>query len=201
LLNFDHDKSNHSAMKKSVENYTRSLSPFILLPVILFFFACQQNPQPETAATVKEDNKSQPAAKSSRKDLTSGKGSLSFKLDGQFYQTDPLHTKCWSTSSIPLAMLMARGDGLSISWQMGYTADQQSYKLDGDKKGTINFTIGKKTYWTRSVMGDNYLNIQVTEIKDKYSVLLLSGTFEGVLEDKEGNKVQITEGRFVTEDI
>jgi hypothetical protein len=98
-------------------------------------------------------------------------------------------------------MLMAKGEGLSISWQMGYQEGTKSYKLDGDKKGTINFTIGGKTYWTKSVLGDNYLNITITEIKDKYTVRLLSGTFEGVLEDKEGNKVQITEGRFVTNDI
>lgn len=84
---------------------------------------------------------------------------------------------------------------------MGYEAGRKSYKLDGDKKGTINFTIGGKTYWTKSVTGDNYLNITITDIRDKYSVKLLSGSFEGVLEDKEGNKVQITEGTFVTNDI
>ena len=99
-------------------------------------------------------------------------------------------------------MLMAKGDGgLLVSWQMGYTSGQADYKLDGDKKGTINFTIDGKTYWTRSVTGDNFLDIKITEAKNKYNVILLSGTFEGVLEDKEGNKVQITEGKFITEDI
>jgi hypothetical protein len=171
-----------------------------LLSVILVFISCRENPTNETATTVKNDT-SEVASKSRSKSLTQGKGSLSFKLDGQLYETNPQRTKCWTTSSIPLVMLMAFGDGLSVSWQMGYKADQRSYKLDGDKKGTINFTIGKKMYWTRSVRGDNYLNITITGIKDKYSVQLLSGTFEGVLEDKEGNKVQITEGRFVTEDI
>ncbi|MGB8193930.1 MAG: hypothetical protein WCF67_18500, partial [Chitinophagaceae bacterium] len=133
--------------------------------------------------------------------LTKGKGSLSFKMNGQTYETDPQRTKCWTISSVPLAMLMAYGDKLTVSWQMGYEAGKESYKLDGDNKGTINFTIDGKTYWTRSVKGDNYLNIMVTSVKDKYNVKLLSGTFEGVLEDKDGNKVQITEGRFITEDI
>jgi hypothetical protein len=188
-------------MKKSTANYTRSLSHFLLLTVMLFFFSCGESPKNEPAATVKKNDNSVAASKSPPKGITRGKGSLSFKLDGQLYETDPQRTKCWTTSGIPLAMLMARGDELSVSWQMGYAANQKSYKLDGDKKGTINFTIGEKTYWTRSVMGDNYLNITITDIKNKYSVRLLSGTFEGVLEDKEGNKVQITEGRFVTEDI
>jgi hypothetical protein len=193
--------SKQATMKKSTAHYTRSLSHFLLLSVILVFFSCGESAINESATTVKKNDNREAASKSRPKGITRGKGSLSFKLDGQLYETNPQRTKCWTTTGIPLAMLMAFGDGLSISWQMGFTADQKSYKLDGDKKGNINFTIGQKTYWTRSVRGDNYLNITITEIKDKYNVLLLSGTFEGVLEDKEGNKVQITEGRFITEDI
>ena len=186
-------------MKPSKAPSTPSLAHFLLLSVILVFFSCQGNPGDEPASTVKKNDNSEVASKSPPGGITRGKGSLSFKLDGTLYETDRQRTKCWATSSIPLAMLMARGDDVNVSWQMGYTANQKSYKLDGDKKGTINFTIGKKTYWTRK--SDNYLNITITGIKDKASVQLLSGTFEGVLEDKEGNKVQITEGRFVTEDI
>jgi hypothetical protein len=193
--------SKPATMKKSTAHYTRSHAHFLLLSFILVFFSCRENPTNEPATTVKKNDNREVASKSRPKSLTQGKGSLSFKLDGQLYETNPQRTKCWTTTSIPLAMLMAFGDGLSVSWQMGYTAEQKSYKLDGDKKGTINFTIGKKMYWTRSVRGDNYLNITITAVKDKYSVQLLSGTFEGVLEDKEGNKVQITEGQFVTEDI
>jgi hypothetical protein len=192
-------------MKKSTAHYTRSFSHFLLLSVLLIFFSCGENQTNEPATTVKKNDNSEAPSKSRPKGLIprarGRKGSLSFKLDGQLYETNPQRTKCWTTSSIPLVMLMAYGDSLSVSWQMGYKADQRSYKLDGDKKGTINFTIGKKTYWTRSVMGDNYLNITITAVKDKYTIQLLSGTFEGVLEDKDGNKVQITEGQFVTEDI
>ena len=164
----------------------------ITVLVTVLFFSCQQEAEKKEGV----------APKPPSKNISKGKGSLSFKLNGQLYETDPQKTKCWSTTNIPLAMLMAKGEaGLLVSWQMGYTSGEKNYKLDGDKKGTINFTIGDKTYWTRSVTGDNYLNIKITEEKNKYNMLLLSGTFEGVLEDKDGNKVQITEGRFVTEDI
>ena len=182
-------------------NYKKSITRLLALLLTVIVFSCGGQTAKETAPAVKEENKARPDEKRAKMDLTRGKGSLSFKLDGQLYETDPLHTKCWTTTNIPLAMLMAKGEGLNISWQMGYQEGTKSYKLDGDKKGTINFTIGGKTYWTRSVLGDNYLNITITEVKDKYTVRLLSGTFEGVLEDKEGNKVQITEGRFVTNDI
>jgi hypothetical protein len=172
---------------------------FILCAIL--FYCCQEQPKNETATATAKVSKDSLGKRPAGKSITQGKGTLSFKLDGQVYETDPTRTKCWSTSNVPLAMLMAKGDELSVSWQMGYTSGQSSYKLDGDSKGTINFTIAGKTYWTRSVTGDNYLDIKITSVKDKYSLKLLSGTFEGVLEDKDGNKVQITEGKFITEDI
>jgi len=133
--------------------------------------------------------------------LMKGKGNLSFKLNGQLYKTDSTQTKCWTTSTVPLAMLWAKGNGLNISWQIQNMQGLTTYRIDKDSKGSINFTIGNKTYWVRKVDGSNYLNIVITGIKDLYSVKLLSGTFEGVLEDKDGNKVQITEGKFTTKGI
>ena len=129
-------------------------------------------------------------------------GSLSFKLNGELYEADPGRAKAWTTTQVPLAMLMARNDkGLSVSMQIQNMTGKGEYKLDGDSKGNVNFTINGKTYWTRSVMGDNYLNVMVTSTKNQATVVLLSGTFEGVLEDKDRNKVQITEGRFTTEKL
>lgn len=176
------------------------MKSLLLIAMTTLFFACQESPAKEISA-VQSDSKDTSAPKSTRPNGTRGKGSLSFKLNGQLYETDPSKTKCWSTTTVPLAMLMARGEKLNISWQMGYTTGQSDYKLAGDKQGNVNFTIAEKTYWTRSVMGDNYLDIKITSAKNYYNVILLSGTFEGVLEDKDGNKVQITEGTFVTEAI
>ncbi len=129
-------------------------------------------------------------------------GSLSFKLDGVLYEADNDHAKAWTTSQTPLAMLMAKNStGLSVSMQIMNINGKGFYKLDGDSKGTVNFTIGGKTYWTRSVMGDNYLDLTVTDTKNQATVILLTGTFEGVLEDKDGNKVKVTEGKFSTESL
>ncbi|MBK8608931.1 MAG: hypothetical protein IPL84_02995 [Chitinophagaceae bacterium] len=180
---------------------TNMFSMYIFISLTVFFFSCNGQSSTENSASAKESGKNNSVKRSPNHDLAKGKGALSFKLDGVFYKTDPAHTKCWSANNIPLAILMAKGDGLSISWQMGYKAGETDYKLDGDSKGTINFTFGDKTYWTRSVLGDDYLNIKITEVKDKYTVKMLSGTFEGVLQDKEGNKIHITEGIFITDDI
>lgn len=182
-------------------NHTRLITHLLIIAFSVIFISCQEQPKSLAASAGEVHDKDEPGGRPSDQGITKGKGSLSFKADGHLYTTDPQRTKCWTVQNIPLAMLIAKGEGLSISWQMGYQDGRNAYKLDGDSKGTINFTIGEKTYWTRSVMGDNYLNIILTGIKDKYSLKLLSGTFEGVLEDKDGNKVQITEGRFDTDDI
>jgi hypothetical protein len=184
-------------------NYKKLMARLLVCFLFVMVLSCGGQTAKDTTAApaaAKEESSARPEGKRPKLDLTKGKGSLSFKLDGQLYETDPLHTKCWTTVNIPLAMLMSKGDnGLRVSWQMGYKEGTKSYKLNGDKDGTVNFTVGGKTYWTK--LSRDYLNITITEIKDKYSVRLLSGTFEGVLEDKDGNKVQITEGRFVTNDI
>ena len=74
-----------------------------------------------------------------------------------------------------------------------------SYKLDGDDKGTVHFTVNVNTYFTKGEKGENFLNLNVTNTKGDSTMILLSGTFDGVLEDKDGKKLQITEGVFSTE--
>jgi hypothetical protein len=91
--------------------------------------------------------------------------------------------------------------GLSVSMQIHNMKGEGAYKLDSDSKGGMNITVIGKTYGIRSVMKDDYINVVITGIKTLGPVLLLSGTFEGVLEDKDRNKVQITGGRFTTESI
>ena len=158
----------------------------LIIPVAMFFYS--------NAQTV---NSSKPSTPS----LMKGKGTLSFKLNGRIYNSDSTQTKCWTTATVPLAMLWAKGNVINISWQIQSIQGKGTYKIDKDSKGSINFTIGDKIYWVRKTDGSNYLNIVITGIKDLYSVRLLSGTFEGVLEDKDGNKVQITEGKFATQGI
>jgi hypothetical protein len=139
--------------------------------------------------------------KPSNASLMQGKGIVSFKLNGKSYKSDSSQTKCWTSANVPLAILWAKGASINLSWQIQNFNGKGSYRLDNDSKGKINFTLDGKTYWVRKTDGSNYLDIVITGIKDKYSVKLLSGTFEGVLEDKDGNKVHITQGIFMTSDI
>ncbi|MDP4264847.1 MAG: DUF6252 family protein [Bacteroidota bacterium] len=139
--------------------------------------------------------------KPSNASLLQGKGTLSFKINGKLYRSDSSQTKCWTSPNVPLAILWGKGLSINISWQIQNYNGKGAYRLDNDSKGKINFTLEGKTYWVRKTDGSNYLDIVITGIKDNYSVKLLSGTFEGVLEDGDGNKVRITQGVFVTNGI
>lgn len=168
--------------------------PFLIVLGIFFLSACKGNSQKTDDP---KSSLSQPFVKSKHE----SKGSLSFKLDGQLYEADPAHAKAWMTGQMPLALFMASNDkGMSVSMNLNITGEGD-YKIDSDKKGTVGFTVNGKMYWVRSVTGENYLNLHVTKAAKLYSVIMLSGSFDGVLEDKDGNKVQVTEGKFSTESI
>src|SRR3954471_17379867 len=89
-------------------------------------------------------------SKPSSPSMLKGKGMLSFTLNGQLHKSDSTQTKCWTTAQIPLAMLWAKGTDMLISWQIQTVPGAKgTYKIDKDTKGTVNFTIGNKTYWVR----------------------------------------------------
>jgi hypothetical protein len=140
-------------------------------------------------------------SKPSSPSLMKGKGTLSFKLNGRTWQSDSTQTKCWTSDKTPIAILWASGKDVRVSWQIQNITGKATYHIDKDNKGTINITTGNKTYWIRKTDGSNYLNVTITDIREVYGVKLLSGTFEGIVEDKDGNKMQLTAGKFTTQGI
>lgn len=166
---------------------------YLLSILSLALFSCGSNNEPGRNDKIVKPQRPSPDHQSV--------GSLSFKLNGKPYEADPAHAKAWTTTQIPLAMMIAKGEGISVSMQIQNMQGKGSYKLDGDSKGTISFTVEGKTYWTRSVTGKNYLDLEVTSTKKQGTVVLLSGTFSGVIEGNDGVPVQITEGKFTTESL
>jgi hypothetical protein len=160
--------------------------------ISLFFFqvACSAL----SAQTLNQHRPSDPT-------LVKGKGQLSFRMMGTIYHSNPTQTKCWTSPQVPLTILWAIGEDLLISWQLQQVKTKGQYRIERDSSGKVNFSIAGKSYWIRKTDGSNYLLVTITAVREVYNVKLLSGTFDAVLEDKEGNKVKITEGRFVTEDI
>lgn len=170
-----------------------------LLPAML---ACKDKPAAAKLVESANDTSAHPSAATPHLNTSHvSKGSLSFKVNGQAYEADPSHAKCWSTSNIPLIMCMAKGKDLTVSLEFGSNSGKGVFRIESDKQGKVGFTIADKFYWVK-LKGD-YLSVTITDTKTvQYStVMMLSGTFEGQLEDKDGNKVQITDGQFTTESL
>ncbi len=168
------------------------------LLILFLLFSCANNNSDKKTGNNQEVKKSERPSLDNRQSV----GTLSFKLNGEFFEADPAHAKAWTGNGVPLALLTGKNDkGLFVSMQMQNFKGEGSYKLDSDNNGGMSITVNGKDYGIRSVMKDDYLNVVISSIKTLGPVLLLSGTFEGVLQDKDGNKVQITEGRFTTESL
>jgi hypothetical protein len=165
----------------------------LLFCMAILFTACNGNGQHPKAKSGK------PAGLQNNRESL---GTLSFKLNGQFFEADPANAKAWTGKGVPLAILKASNNkGLDVSMQVENMTGEGTYKLKCDSRGGISITVNGKTYGLHKAMKEDYLNVVITGIKTVGPVLLLSGTFEAVLDDNEGNKVQITEGRFTTERI
>jgi hypothetical protein len=165
----------------------------LLFTIVAFFLSCNEN---------REHTSPSPGNQPGLQGKRESRGSLSFKLNGEFFEADPAQSKAWTGNGVPLALLTGKNDkGLFVSMQMQNFKGEGAYKLDSDRNGGMSITVNGKDYGIRSVMKDDYLDVVISGIKTLGAVLLLSGTFEGVLEDKDGNKVQITEGRFTTESL
>ena len=127
-------------------------------------------------------------------------GSLAFKLNGKLYTADPAHAKGYAMAQSGLGYINAANSttGILIGLEL-FVKSKGVYQIKGDKDGKVNFTINGVMYWVRSP--GNYLKIVITDTKQLGSLLLLNGTFEGTVEDKDGHKAQITEGKFSTEKL
>ncbi|MBS1622011.1 MAG: hypothetical protein JST10_00870 [Bacteroidetes bacterium] len=128
------------------------------------------------------------------------KGSMSFKFNGQPYEADPAHAKGYAMVQTGLGYINGANSskGILIGLEL-FVKGKGAISIKGDKDGKVNFTINNVMYWVKSP-GD-FLNVEITNVKKMGQLLLLSGTFEGVVQDKEGHKAKITEGKFSTESL
>ena len=123
-------------------------------------------------------------------------GSLSFWCNGEFYAADSTHARAYGVKQTSVAYIKgANKENMiaSIEWKAVKGPGQF---IIGKQNGKVEFTINHKTYLLTGA-GD-YIKIMISKVKQQDSFLLLSGTFEGQLQDKSGNKIKITEGSFET---
>jgi hypothetical protein len=123
-------------------------------------------------------------------------GSLNFKCNGQLYAADSSHARAYGLKQTDAAFIKAANTDnivLSVEWK---GLKGPGVYIITSKESKAEFTIDHKTYLLNQA-GD-YIKIVIASVKQAGSFLLLSGTFEGQLQDKNGNKIKISEGKFNT---
>lgn len=123
-------------------------------------------------------------------------GSLTFQCNGQLFVADSTHARGYAIRQSSVAYInAANSDNLVINIEWKNVKGPGTFFIN-NKTGKAEFTINHKTYSLKQP-GD-YLKIVISHIKQQGPFLLFTGTLEGQLLDKNGNKVRITEGRFET---
>ncbi|MGF2412197.1 hypothetical protein [Ferruginibacter sp.] len=123
-------------------------------------------------------------------------GVLNFKCNGQLFTADSTHARGYALKQTDAAFIKAANAEnivLSVEWK---GMKGPGIYIITAREGNAVFTINHKTYVLKQT-GD-FIKIVISTVKQSGSFLLLSGTFEGQLQDKNGNKIKISEGKFET---
>lgn len=125
------------------------------------------------------------------------KGAMSFHFNNHLYTANPVHAKGYAMKQTGYGFINAASsdEGFLVGIEL-FVKGKGGYSIKRDEDGKINFTINNVMYWVR--MPGDYLNVEITGVRQAGPLLLLDGTFEGVVEDKEGNKAKVTDGKFST---
>lgn len=125
-------------------------------------------------------------------------GILRFRVNDQLYTADSTHARGYAVKRTSLAQINGANSNMVIGIQWKGVKGLGVYAIDA-RNGTAEFSINSKTY-TLKEAGD-YLKVTVKAAKQQGAFLLLGGTFEGQLQDRNGNKLKITEGFFETRSL
>ncbi len=122
-------------------------------------------------------------------------GTLSFRANGQLYTADSTHARGYAVKQTSQAFINGASNNMVIGAEWKGVKGPGIYSID-TRAGKAEFSIDHTTYYARQA-GD-YLTITVKTARQQGAFLLLNGTFEGQLQDRNGNKVKIEAGVFET---
>ena len=122
-------------------------------------------------------------------------GALRFQANGQLYTADSTHARGYAVRQTTLAYINGANQEMVIGIEWKGVKGPGTFTID-TRTGKAEFSINHKSYFPQQT-GD-YLKITVLSAKQQGAFLLLNGTFEGQLQDRNGNKLKITAGVFET---
>jgi hypothetical protein len=125
-------------------------------------------------------------------------GALRFQANGQAYTADSTHARGYAVKQTSLAFINGANSDMVVGVEWKGVKGTGVYTID-TREGKAEFSINHKSYFP-AAPGD-YLKVILTSVKQQGAFLLLNGTFEGQLQDRNGNKLIITAGIFETRSL
>lgn len=122
-------------------------------------------------------------------------GTLRFQANGQLFTADSTHARGYAVQKTTLAYINGASADMVIGIEWKGVKGPGIFLID-TRAGKAEFTVNHKSYFPKQA-GD-FLKITVLSAKQQGAFLLLNGTFEGQLQDRNGNKLKITAGIFQT---
>lgn len=122
-------------------------------------------------------------------------GSLRFQANGQLYTADSTHARGYAVKQTSMAYINGASNDMVIGIEWKGMNGPGIYTID-IRAGKAEFSLNHKSYFPKQA--NDYLKVVVRSIKQQGALLLLSGSFEGQLQDRAGNKLKITAGIFET---
>ena len=122
-------------------------------------------------------------------------GALHFQANGQLYTADTTHARGYAVKQTTQAYINGANREMVIGIEWKGVKGPGIFSID-TRAGKAEFTINHKSYFPKQA-GD-FIKITVLSAKQQGAFLLLNGTFEGQLQDRNGNRLKITAGIFET---
>jgi len=122
-------------------------------------------------------------------------GALSFRANGQLYTADSSHARGYAVKQTSLAFINGASSNMVIGVEWKGVKGPGTYTID-TREGKAEFIIDHKTFFPKQA--NDYLKVIVKSARQQGAFLLLSGSFEGQLQDRNGNKLKIDGGSFET---
>src|SRR5690349_12548717 len=108
-------------------------------------------------------------------------GTLRFQANGQVFTADTTHARGYAVQQTTLAYINGASADMVIGIEWKGVKGPGIYSID-TRAGKAEFTINHKSYYPKQA-GD-FLKITVLSVKQQGAFLLLNGTFEGQLQDR-----------------
>jgi hypothetical protein len=128
------------------------------------------------------------------------KGVLAFRHNGQLFAADAAYARGYAVAATQTGYLTAANtSNMALNIEKAGMIKPGLYKLAPAQKNKCSMTVNHTTYFLKEE--SDYLLITITAVREEGNMILLTGSFEGTLHDKNGNIAVITEGKFTTHNL